>query len=101
LIGESRRRRRRRRRKPAMGGEAKPGRAGLKSWAQRHLNAGFVVGFFLVLLTYLVISRQFAITAPNGNGSNLLPSPFLHLLSRSFVRFPLHRIIHTVSYMQF
>lgn len=49
-----------------MGGEVKPGRAGLKSWAQRHLNAGFVVGFFLVLLTYFVVSRQFAVSAPSG-----------------------------------
>ncbi|GJN06006.1 hypothetical protein PR202_ga23689 [Eleusine coracana subsp. coracana] len=49
-----------------MGGEVKPGRAGLKSWAQRHLNSGFVVGFFLVLFTYLVVSRQFAISAPNA-----------------------------------
>nr|CAB3472464.1 unnamed protein product [Digitaria exilis] len=48
-----------------MGGEAKPGR-GLKSWAQRHLNAGFAAGFILVLVTYLVVSQQFAITAPNA-----------------------------------
>ncbi|CAO2198711.1 unnamed protein product [Urochloa humidicola] len=47
-----------------MGGETKPGR-GLKSWAQRHLNAGFAAGFFIVLLTYLVVSQQFAATAPN------------------------------------
>ncbi|CAO2209195.1 unnamed protein product [Urochloa humidicola] len=47
-----------------MGGEAKPGR-GLKNWAQRHLNAGFAAGFLLVLLTYLVVSQQFAVTAPN------------------------------------
>ncbi|CAO2160814.1 unnamed protein product [Urochloa humidicola] len=47
-----------------MGGETKPGR-GLKSWAQRHLNAGFAAGFLLVLLTYLVVSQQFAATAPN------------------------------------
>jgi hypothetical protein len=48
-----------------MGGEAKPGR-GLRSLAQRHLNAGFAAGFLLVLLTYLVVSQQFAVTAPNG-----------------------------------
>ncbi|KAG2587323.1 beta-1,2-xylosyltransferase XYXT1-like isoform X1 [Panicum virgatum] len=48
-----------------MGGEAKPGR-GLRSWAQRHLNAGFAAGFLLVLLTYLVVSQQFAVTAPNA-----------------------------------
>jgi hypothetical protein len=48
-----------------MGGEAKPGR-GIKSWAQRHLNAGFAAGFVIVLLTYLVVSQQFAVTAPNG-----------------------------------
>ncbi|KAL6848287.1 hypothetical protein ACP4OV_022415 [Aristida adscensionis] len=48
-----------------MGGEVKPGR-GLRSWAQRHLNAGFAVGFLLVLLTYLVVSQQLAVTAPNA-----------------------------------
>ncbi|RCV24387.1 hypothetical protein SETIT_5G080400v2 [Setaria italica] len=48
-----------------MGGEAKPGR-GIKSWAQRHLNTGFAAGFLLVLLTYLVVSQQFAVTAPNA-----------------------------------
>ncbi|CAL4951098.1 unnamed protein product [Urochloa decumbens] len=47
-----------------MGGETKPGR-GIKSWAQRHLNAGFAAGFLLVLLTYLVVSQQFAATTPN------------------------------------
>ncbi|PUZ57769.1 hypothetical protein GQ55_5G455800 [Panicum hallii var. hallii] len=50
-----------------MGGEAKPGTGrGIKSWAQRHLNAGFAAGFLLVLLTYLVVSQQFAVTAPNA-----------------------------------
>jgi len=49
-----------------MGGEAKPAVRGLRSWAQRHLNAGFAAGFLLVLLTYLVVSQQFAVTAPNG-----------------------------------
>lgn len=48
-----------------MGSEVKPGR-GLKSWAQRHLNAGFAAGFLLVLLTYLIFSQQFAISAPNA-----------------------------------
>jgi len=54
------------RRRGAMGGEVKPGSRGLKSWAQRHLNVGFAVGFLLVLLTYLVVSRQLAVTAPGG-----------------------------------
>jgi len=49
-----------------MGGEMKPGGRGLKSWAQRHLNVGFAVGFLLVLLTYLVVSGQLAVTAPDG-----------------------------------
>ncbi|KAL6627545.1 hypothetical protein ACP70R_031271 [Stipagrostis hirtigluma subsp. patula] len=48
-----------------MGGEVKPGR-GLRSWAQRHLNAGFAVGFLLVLVTYLVVSQQFAVSAPSA-----------------------------------
>ncbi|TVU22190.1 hypothetical protein EJB05_31872, partial [Eragrostis curvula] len=45
----------------------------LKSWAQRHLIVGFVVGVLLVLLTYLVVSQQFAISAPNGNEAFLSP----------------------------
>ncbi|TVU22200.1 hypothetical protein EJB05_31882 [Eragrostis curvula] len=53
-----------------MGSEVKPGRGGLRTWAQRHLNAGFVVGFFLVLFTYFVVSRQFAISAPNAVTTN-------------------------------
>lgn len=48
-----------------MGGEAKPGK-GIRSWAQRHLNVGFAAGFLLVLLTYLAVSQQFTVTAPNG-----------------------------------
>ncbi|KAL5227857.1 hypothetical protein ABZP36_016122 [Zizania latifolia] len=46
-----------------MGSEVKPAK-GLRSWAPRHLNAGFVAGFLLVLLTYLVVSRQFAMDTP-------------------------------------
>ncbi|VAH55409.1 unnamed protein product [Triticum turgidum subsp. durum] len=40
------------------------GRGLLSSWAQRHLNLCFVAGFLLVLLTYLVVSQQFAVTSP-------------------------------------
>lgn len=36
------------------------------SWAQRHLNLCFVAGFLLVLLTYIVVSQQFAVTPPDG-----------------------------------
>jgi len=56
-----------------MGGEMKPGGRGLKSWAQRHLNVGFAVGFLFVLLTYLVVSWQLAVTAPGGK--RILNSP--------------------------
>ncbi|XP_062183393.1 beta-1,2-xylosyltransferase XYXT1-like [Phragmites australis] len=37
----------------------------LKSWAQRHLNVGFVVGFLLLLVTCLVVSQQFVTSASN------------------------------------
>uniref|UniRef100_A0A0A9CST2 Glycosyltransferase 61 catalytic domain-containing protein n=1 Tax=Arundo donax TaxID=35708 RepID=A0A0A9CST2_ARUDO len=43
--------------------EVKPAKS-LKSWGQSHLNVGFVVGF-LLLVTYLVVSQQLAISAPN------------------------------------
>ncbi|KAM3345993.1 hypothetical protein ACQJBY_020484 [Aegilops geniculata] len=36
----------------------------MTSWAQRHLNLCFVAGFLLVLLTYLVVSQQLAVTSP-------------------------------------
>ncbi|KAF7026980.1 hypothetical protein CFC21_039058 [Triticum aestivum] len=45
---------------PAAGGKGLM----LGSWAQRHLNLCFVAGFLLVLLTYLVVSQQFAVTSP-------------------------------------
>ncbi|XP_062208313.1 beta-1,2-xylosyltransferase XYXT1-like [Phragmites australis] len=43
-------------------GEVKPGKS-QKWWAQRHLNVGFMVGVLLLLLTYLAVSQQFAISA--------------------------------------
>jgi hypothetical protein len=39
-----------------MGSEVKPAKLGLR----RHLNAGFFAGFLLVLLTYVIVSQQFA-----------------------------------------
>ncbi|KAL5220645.1 hypothetical protein ABZP36_025358 [Zizania latifolia] len=38
----------------------------LKGAAQRYLGVGFLLGFFLVLLTYFTVSEQFAIAAPNA-----------------------------------
>ncbi|KAL6627540.1 hypothetical protein ACP70R_031266 [Stipagrostis hirtigluma subsp. patula] len=40
-------------------GEVKPGRS-LKSWAERQLSVGFVVGVLLLILTYLLASQHFA-----------------------------------------
>uniref|UniRef100_A0A453CVJ7 Uncharacterized protein n=1 Tax=Aegilops tauschii subsp. strangulata TaxID=200361 RepID=A0A453CVJ7_AEGTS len=42
------------------GGEGKPGRS-----PKRQLNAGYVVGGLLMLLTYLV-AQHFAVSSPNG-----------------------------------
>jgi len=49
-----------------MGGD--PGKVikNMKGAAQKYLGVGFLLGFFLVLLTYFTVSEQFAITAPNG-----------------------------------
>jgi hypothetical protein len=49
-----------------MGGD--PGKVirNVKGAAQKYLGVGFLLGFFLVLLTYFTVSEQFAITAPNG-----------------------------------
>lgn len=38
----------------------------LRGAAQKYLGVGFLLGFFLVLLTYFTVSEQFAIAAPNG-----------------------------------
>jgi hypothetical protein len=46
-----------------MGSEVKPAKLGLR----RHLNAGFFAGFLLVLLTYVIVSQQFAMETPTGN----------------------------------
>ncbi|KAL6848285.1 hypothetical protein ACP4OV_022413 [Aristida adscensionis] len=45
-------------------GEVKPGRSTSKSWALRQLNVGFAGGVLLVLVTYLVVTQRFAISAP-------------------------------------
>uniref|UniRef100_A0A0D3EIZ9 Glycosyltransferase 61 catalytic domain-containing protein n=1 Tax=Oryza barthii TaxID=65489 RepID=A0A0D3EIZ9_9ORYZ len=45
-----------------MGSEVKPAKHGLR----RHLNAGFVAGFLLVLLTYVIVSQQFAMETPTA-----------------------------------
>ncbi|XP_066308541.1 beta-1,2-xylosyltransferase XYXT1-like [Miscanthus floridulus] len=49
-----------------MGGD--PGKVikNMKGAAQKYLGVGFLLGFFLVLLTYFTVSEQFAITAPNA-----------------------------------
>lgn len=49
-----------------MGGD--PGKVirNVKGAAQKYLGVGFLLGFFLVLLTYFTVSEQFAITAPNA-----------------------------------
>lgn len=64
-----------------MGGEMKPGR-GLWTWAQRHLNVTFAVGFILVLCTYLVVSRQLAVAAPGGKGILSCSPPFRSCTAR-------------------
>lgn len=38
----------------------------LRGAAQKYLGVGFLLGFFLVLLTYFTVSEQFAIAAPNA-----------------------------------
>ncbi|KAF8657011.1 hypothetical protein HU200_060345 [Digitaria exilis] len=49
-----------------MGGD--PGKLikSVKGAAQKYLGIGFLLGFFLVLLTYFTVSEQFAISAPNA-----------------------------------
>ncbi|PAN31942.1 hypothetical protein PAHAL_5G451400 [Panicum hallii] len=49
-----------------MGGD--PGKLikSVKGAAQKYLGVGFLLGFFLVLLTYFTVSEQFAISAPNA-----------------------------------
>ncbi|WVZ72012.1 hypothetical protein U9M48_020537 [Paspalum notatum var. saurae] len=49
-----------------MGGD--PGKLikNMKGAAQKYIGVGFLLGFFLVLLTYFTVSEQFAISAPNA-----------------------------------
>ncbi|XP_044971854.1 beta-1,2-xylosyltransferase XYXT1-like [Hordeum vulgare subsp. vulgare] len=55
-------------------GEGKQGKGLMvKGWAQRYLNLGFVAGFLLVLLTYIVVSQQFAITSPEAVNTMTTP----------------------------
>lgn len=49
-----------------MGGDPAKLVKNMKGAAQKYLGVGFLLGFFLVLLTYFTVSEQFAITAPNG-----------------------------------
>ncbi|KAF0899033.1 hypothetical protein E2562_012721 [Oryza meyeriana var. granulata] len=49
-----------------MGGDHGKLMKSLKSAAQKYLGVGFLLGFFLVLLTYFTVSEQFAIAAPNA-----------------------------------
>jgi uncharacterized protein YabE (DUF348 family) len=60
--------------------EEKPGKSMKK--ALIHLNIGFVVGVLFVLLTYLVVSQQTAISGFNGNESFVSPhhSSIHHML---------------------
>ncbi|CAM0878885.1 unnamed protein product [Alopecurus aequalis] len=55
-----------------MGSDGKlPAGMVMKGLAQRFLNVGFVAGVLLVLLTYIVVSQQFAITSPNDVPASL------------------------------
>uniref|UniRef100_A0A0D9UW51 Glycosyltransferase 61 catalytic domain-containing protein n=1 Tax=Leersia perrieri TaxID=77586 RepID=A0A0D9UW51_9ORYZ len=49
-----------------MGGDHGKLMKSLKGAAQKYLGVGFLLGFFLVLLTYFTVSEQFAIAAPNA-----------------------------------
>ncbi|CAO2209196.1 unnamed protein product [Urochloa humidicola] len=49
-----------------MGGDPGKLMKSVKGAAQKYLGVGFLLGFFLVLLTYFTVSEQFAISAPNA-----------------------------------
>jgi len=38
----------------------------MKTSVQSHINVGLIAGVLFVLLTYLVVSQQTAISRPNG-----------------------------------
>ncbi|GJN37664.1 hypothetical protein PR202_gb26644 [Eleusine coracana subsp. coracana] len=52
-----------------MGGDQGKLMKNLRGAGQKYLGVGFLLGFFLVLLTYFTVSEQFAISAPNGESS--------------------------------
>ncbi|TVU22199.1 hypothetical protein EJB05_31881 [Eragrostis curvula] len=49
-----------------MGGDQGKLMKNLRGAGQKYLGVGFLLGFFLVLLTYFTVSEQFAISAPNA-----------------------------------
>ncbi|GJN06008.1 hypothetical protein PR202_ga23691 [Eleusine coracana subsp. coracana] len=49
-----------------MGGDQGKLMKSLRGAGQKYLGVGFLLGFFLVLLTYFTVSEQFAISAPNA-----------------------------------
>ncbi|CAO2180664.1 unnamed protein product [Urochloa humidicola] len=49
-----------------MGGDPAKLVKSVKGAAQKYLGVGFLLGFFLVLLTYFTVSEQFAISTPNA-----------------------------------
>ncbi|KAL6848291.1 hypothetical protein ACP4OV_022419 [Aristida adscensionis] len=49
-----------------MGGDQGKLMKTLRGAGQKYLGVGFLLGFFLVLLTYFTVSEQFAISAPNA-----------------------------------
>jgi hypothetical protein len=49
-----------------MGGDQGKLMKSLRGAGHKYLGVGFLLGFFLVLLTYFTVSEQFAISAPNG-----------------------------------
>ncbi|XP_020088025.1 uncharacterized protein LOC109710022 isoform X2 [Ananas comosus] len=57
-----------------MGSEIKILKKLTRAASQSYLGFGLLVGFFLILLTYCMVSEQFAIRAPNGTFSRLSPS---------------------------
>ncbi|CAO2193368.1 unnamed protein product [Urochloa humidicola] len=64
-----------------MGGDPAKLMKSVKGAAQKYLGVGFLLGFFLVLLTYFTVSEQFAISTPNAirksspGHAHPLPSP--------------------------
>jgi hypothetical protein len=73
--------------KDKMGGDQGKLVKSMRGAGHKYLGVGFLLGFFLVLLTYFTVSEQFAISAPNGEFSFMFDGFCMLLFCLAVLRF--------------